>query len=496
LAGDDASSSRRRKVQYAVFFTYLIRELRRRTRQTLVVGLGLAVGIGLVITVGAASSGVATAQSEILSSLYGVGTDITVSQQITPGEGGGGNRFDFGSGDTSSENVTQDRLILGGGLTALGATTVDTVAAQPHVARAVGSLSLSDLTVSGDFTPPEPGQAPPTGGQGGTRPQIDISTFTISGVDVNALDVGPLSSATLSEGRAFTADDATADVALVSATYANEQGLAVDGTLTITGTPVTIVGIVSSASGDTTNVFLPLETAQTLSGQADMVTTVYVQATSASDVSAAQSEIEAALPDATVSTTSDLAAQISGSLSSASNLANNLGRWLSIVVLVAAFVVAALFTISGVSRRVREFGTLKALGWRSRRVIGQVMGESLVQGLVGGIAGIGLGFLGAFLVSTFAPTLSATVATTTGPGGGGFAGGPGGGAGGEGASGGAGAAARAAANAVAVHLTAPITLTAIALAVGLAVAGGLIAGAFGGWRAARMRPADALRRVE
>jgi ABC-type antimicrobial peptide transport system permease subunit len=49
---------------------------------------------------------------------------------------------------------------------------------------------------------------------------------------------------------------------------------------------------------------------------------------------------------------------------------------------------------------------------------------------------------------------------------------------------------------VAVQLTAPITLTAIALAVGLAVAGGLIAGAFGGWRAARMRPADALRRVE
>ena len=32
--------------------------------------------------------------------------------------------------------------------------------------------------------------------------------------------------------------------------------------------------------------------------------------------------------------------------------------------------------------------------------------------------------------------------------------------------------------------------------VALAVAGGLIAGAFGGWRASRLRPADALRRVE
>jgi len=41
-----------------------------------------------------------------------------------------------------------------------------------------------------------------------------------------------------------------------------------------------------------------------------------------------------------------------------------------------------------------------------------------------------------------------------------------------------------------------VNLTTIALAVALAVAGGLIAGAFGGWRASRLRPADALRRVE
>ena len=35
----------------------------------------------------------------------------------------------------------------------------------------------------------------------------------------------------------------------------------------------------------------------------------------------------------------------------------------------------------------------------------------------------------------------------------------------------------------------------ILLAVVLAVAGGLIAGMFGGWRAARLRPADALGKV-
>ena len=47
-----------------------------------------------------------------------------------------------------------------------------------------------------------------------------------------------------------------------------------------------------------------------------------------------------------------------------------------------------------------------------------------------------------------------------------------------------------------VHLTAPVTIEIIIAAVLLAIAGGLIAGIFGGWRAARLRPAAALARVE
>ena len=99
-----------------------------------------------------------------------------------------------------------------------------------------------------------------------------------------------------------------------------------------------------------------------------------------------------------MTTSSDLASEVTGSLASASSLANNLGKWLAIAVLVAAFLLASLLTMSAVSRRVREFGTLKALGWRSRRIIGQVMGESLAIGIIGGVVGVGLGFAGAALV--------------------------------------------------------------------------------------------------
>ena len=46
-----------------------------------------------------------------------------------------------------------------------------------------------------------------------------------------------------------------------------------------------------------------------------------------------------------------------------------------------------------------------------------------------------------------------------------------------------------------IVLTAPLTLWVAVAAVGLAIAGGLIAGAFGGWRAARLSPDEALRSV-
>jgi ABC-type lipoprotein release transport system permease subunit len=182
-----------------------------------------------------------------------------------------------------------------------------------------------------------------------------------------------------------------------------------------------------------------------------------------------------------VTTSSNLASEVTGSLSSASTLANSLGKWLAVAVLAAAFGLASILTVAAVSRRVREFGTLKAMGWRSRRIIRQIMGEALVIGIAGGAAGVAIGYGAAALVDALAPPLTATTASAAGGGGGGgrFA-----------------RPAASAAHTVSVHLTAPVTLGAVALAVVLAIAGALIAGSLGGWRAVRLRPAAALARVE
>jgi ABC-type antimicrobial peptide transport system permease subunit len=512
-----------------MFFTYLWRELRRRARQAIFIAVGLALGIGLVITVTAASAGVKNAQSSVLHSLYGVGTDITVTKTpTTSASGAGGFGFSFRQSTGTNKRPAAGSKIndntLTGDLTlaSLSAANVTTISKVDNVAAAAGGLTLTDRTVSGTVPAFNTGGGTGGGGgpgggfTGGGTSSFTTNSFTVTGVDIGNGQLGPLSTGTVSSGRTFTTADNSKDVALVEASYATSEKLKVGSTIAVgnskgTATTFTVVGIVSEPSGDSpSNVYVPLAVAQSLANLKNDVNTIYVSATSNNDITTLANTIKTTVPGSTVTDENSLASEVTGSLSSAASLANNLGKWLAIAVLIAAFLLASLLTMSAVSRRIREFGTLKALGWRSRRVVGQVLGESIAIGIVGGIVGVGLGFLGAALVNHFSGSLSASLGSTTGtatPGGAQRFGGAGG-AGGFGGAGGGGTGtggtnpfrggftnAAHSASTVAVHLSAPVTITAIVLAVGLAVLGGLIAGGFGGWRAARLRPAAALSKV-
>jgi putative ABC transport system permease protein len=502
-----------------LFFTYLWRELRRRARQATFIAVGLALGIGLVITVTAASAGVKNAQSSVLHSLYGVGTDITVTKTPTAGSGGP-QSFGFGlRTGTSSRPAAGTKIdtesLRSTSLGTITSTSVTTISSIKNVAAAAGGLLLTDTKITGTIPAINSsggsgggfggGEAGGTGGSGGgtSRGSFTPTTFTVDGVDIGNGELGPLSTGKLSSGATFTSADATAHVALVDSNYATSNKVKVGSAVTIDKTSFKVLGIVTAPSGDTPpDYYIPLTVAQTLASMKNDVNEIYVTATNGQDITTVASSITKAVPGSTVTDQNSLASQVTGSISSAASLANNLGKWLAIAVLIAAFFLASLLTMSAVSRRIREFGTLKALGWKSRRVIGQVMGESIAIGIVGGIVGVGLGFAGAAAVGKFAPSLTASLGSTTGtatPGGarqfgGGGGGGFGGGGGGGGFTGGFASATKAAST-VAVHLTAPVTITAIVAAVVLAILGGLIAGSFGGWRAARLRPADALSKV-
>ncbi|MGW6390479.1 ABC transporter permease [Streptomyces sp. NPDC055103] len=502
-----------------MFFTYLRRELRRRRKAALVVASGLALGIALVIVVNSVSSGMKVAQGKVLESLYGLGTDLTVTKaQERPQEGGQPQRprFEFQGEEDGEKEQSSDRLMVQGFQT-LADSTVATVAKQQGVDRAVGGLSLVNLKIDGEFTrgriqrgqaqPAQPGEG--TGGAaggsgatgGGPGPgdtvtgggaAFDVNSFTLYGTDVTAPDLGPLTTSTVSTGRTFKTTETDAEVVVLDSAYAQQEGLAVGGKLTVKGVTFEIIGIATADSGQSAaQVYLPLKQAQSLSASTGKITTIYVKATDSTKIETVRTAIQKNVSGTTVTTSADLAQTVSGSLDTAANLASTMGKWLSYAVLLAAVLVAGLLTSSAVGRRVREFGTLKALGWTSGRVTRQVVGEALVNGVVGGALGIAVGLAGAYAVTAVSPNLTAELGASVG----GF-GGRGGGMVFGGGPGGPGGARTAVGKTVDIALTAPVGVTTVGLAVLLALGGGLVAGAFGAWRASRLRPADALRRVE
>jgi ABC-type antimicrobial peptide transport system permease subunit len=308
-------------------------------------------------------------------------------------------------------------------------------------------------------------------------PQTNISTtaYTIGGVDQKNPTMGVVTTAQVTKGR-FLAP-AGGKEALVATGYAAKHSLEVGSKLNLNGTSFTVVGLVSPPlGGQSADVYLPLKQLQTLANEKNLANVILVHASSSGDVSRVKQEIQQALPQAQVASSKDVADTISGSLVDASNLSHDLGLALSIVAAAAAFLLAALLALSSVGKRVRELGTLKALGWTQRMVVRQIAGESLAQGILGGIFGIGLGVAVALAVDAFGPSLTAsstsgsdfanlgvsTVRTAT----------------------------------HSVSLTAPVGISVLAIGFGLALLGGLIAGTAGALRAARLRPADALRNVE
>jgi putative ABC transport system permease protein len=257
----------------------------------------------------------------------------------------------------SLDGTTAD--ILTSAYAGIGASKVAEVARLRGVAAAAGGITIQDVSLTfqkdGGFTP-------------------EASGATVDGVDTGHTSLGPLSAASLTSGRSFTAAESDSAVAVVDSGYARSKGLKVGSTLTVEQVAYTVIGIASQPKGSNPpDVYIPLERAQAMAleggGLTGEVNEIYLTAASAADVAAVGREVSALLPGATVTTASSLASQVTGSISSAATLANDLGRWLSALVLIAAFVLAGLLTMAVVSRRTAEFGTLKAIAgpWSARQ---------------------------------------------------------------------------------------------------------------------------------
>ena len=475
---------------------YMLAELRRRSGRTILTALGLAVGVGLVVAVGALSRGLDEAQAKVLDPLTGVGTDMSVTRPIRFGENGpaglspserralrnemGGGRIGLRNLGKPGEKFSRDDFLPTGQLS-FPASQVTKIRSQNGVEDAAGSLTLTAVHLEG-VVPKQSGgdtfRAAPA--PAGPPENINLASRTVTGVDVSKKSLGAITPSQIVRGRYLRADKAEA---VLNLSYAQKNNIQVGDKITLGKQTFTVVGFAQTpVGGQASDIYVELSRLQKLSGREGRVNGINVRATSADVVDSVAKEIRKSFAGASVTTADDLANRVSGSLVDAQKLTDRLGTGLVIVGLLGAFLIASLLTLASVAKRIRELGTLKALGWPQWLVVRQVTGEALLQGVLGGLLGVVVGLAGAVLIDAVAPTLKATFAEAAqqGPQ---FIGGPfGQGDVGE--------------QSTTVEVGAPVSVGLMLAAVGLAMLGGLIAGAVGGLRAARLRPADALRHID
>jgi putative ABC transport system permease protein len=482
------------------YIRYIGAELGRRKGRTILTALGLAIGVGLVVTVSALSKGLDDAQDEVLKPLTGVGTDMSVTRPLSVSGSGSSQSFSPGGRSQLSQSE-QDQLRKENGPPRLGLVNrakpgqrfsddrfVTTqlsfsekekrqIAGEPGVAGVSAGLTLSELHAEGRV-PKSSGRETFGVGPGGAAgpSSIKLDQSTISGVDFSSPSLALVTPSQLVNGKYF--DSAHRREAIVSESYARRKGLQIGDQITVKGRTYRVIGVSKPpVGGQSSDIYIPLRQLQKLSGREGRINVLNVRATSGSDVQSVAKRIRSDFAGAQVTTSKELADRIGGSLADAKDLSGKLGTALAIVGLAAAFLIAGLLTLASVNKRVRELGTLKAIGWPQRLVVRQVTGEALAQGALGGVLGVVLGVGGAALITAFAPKLEATIAQASqGP----FPFGQG----------------QVASPSTSVALHAPVDAGLIVLAVALALLGGLVAGTIGAMRAARLRPAEALRSVE
>jgi putative ABC transport system permease protein len=223
---------------------------------------------------------------------------------------------------------------------------------------------------------------------------MDQKNFVlVYGIDYrrfNALSRGFL----FRSGRPFAA----ANEAIADDIVAQSKHLKVGDAITLLNHGFTICGIVAHGKG--ARYFIPLKTAQDMTGADQRVSMLYVR--SKGDVEATREQILSVAPGDGVKSMAEYT-----TLMNSSNLPE-LKPFIRTMVglgMVISFLVVLLNMHTMVMERTREIGILKALGSSRLDIVKLLLGETLVLALLGGITGIAMTFLVEVILKETTPSL-------------------------------------------------------------------------------------------
>ncbi len=308
---------------------------------------------------------------------------------------------------------------------------------------------------------------------------MDIQTenFTLAGVDTSKPTIGLILPDQIVEGRYLQ----HVQEIIFSQSFAEKRQKKVGDTFSLAGKDFTIVGlVVPKLYTMTADAYVSIVDAQTLAGLDGRINVLLVKATSATNVPAAGTTVAALVTGAKITDASETAKQVTGSLVNATNLTQRFIGLTSIIIILASLAIVSLITVLSVNKRIREIGTLKAIGWGNAAIVRQIIMENIVLGLLGAAIAVGLGLLGLMMVNRLNISLSATFAASDA----GldmvrrFLGG------------------EKADLTTNVQLHVAASTATLLLGAGVALLGAVVAGAFAALKSSRMKPQEALRNIE
>ena len=479
-----------------------IRNLSRRKVRSLLVIVALAISLSIMIsipaglmanqeqtnamannlgnTINSTSQSINSTLSQIDVSMssgfagFGFRPDSSSSPQAPTGGGFSGGQQSGSSSSSSSGGFPSNFGGFGGqgggqfGGARGGSTTPMNQTLYADIANITGVAAVEDILQASE------GSSNITTSFMGRNFTTLVVDYTINGVPLTSylIDGYGILPTNITSGRSLTAGES--GVVLLSENNSKFFNVDVGETVTIVNETFTVVGIYSPTSTESVQtLFMNLSDAQRITNNTDYITSMKVFTTSSDIVDTVASNISSLHSELTVTTQQELLNQLQQqqsryeeALTSAQSslVTTQATATEEIIVVVAASSLIVLFVmLYTVRERTKEIGTLKAIGFSNGVVMGQFILEGLVLSVIAGVIGIAIAaFAAPVLSSVLLPSVSSSI-------GGQFA------------------------SAATTGAVVSITPTLMLEALGAAVALGVIGSLYPAWRAAKIRPAEAMR---
>jgi len=357
--------------------------------------LMLAISIGLILSMLVARSSVDEKISEVKSS---TGTNITITPAGVRGFSGGGNALTStelatveGTDHIASTSVSLEDQLGTSDTNLTASLEMGNFGARQMRFEADSTSSSSDTSMTASTDAANTDAATDTTVTNSTTtPPTMAARITVTGTtDPNSISTNG-SDLSITSGETF--DGSTSDlVALVGTDLADKNSLVVGDTFTAYGSAVKVVGIFDTGNTFTdSGILMPLATVQTLTDQADAISSIVATVDSSDNVSSTVTVLKTAL-----GTTADITSEIEqaeasvSSLASISNLA--LAGVIGATIAGAAIILLAMIII--VRERRHEIGVIKAIGGSNFKVVTQFVTEAMTLTVIGSVIGLALGVL-------------------------------------------------------------------------------------------------------